>query len=185
METLQEIFVSYDLRDIEIFNDQEQLLYLFKKKGQLYTLKDNSGKTIYTLKKRAKGFIIVTSFEYVVNEGPEQLQAVFHSWKPRLKLSVQKDNFLTIVHKSNKFSLFKNNNQVALMTKKLFYLGSSSYSYKLTFKSNFTEDLLLLIICSCLTIVSWDKSHSTNDADFNLDLGLIGPEYKSFNPSWL
>jgi uncharacterized protein YxjI len=100
-------------------------------------------------------------------------------WKKHFQCQYDSDLYDIYGHRGRKYSVFKNNEQVAWWDKKkiTWFEGDN---YKIIADNNSDYEL---IIAFCLII----DNYSSNDKGKNsmkIDFGNIGPQAKAFDPTW-
>jgi uncharacterized protein YxjI len=88
------------------------------------------------------------------------------------------ETYTLYVHRGLKFSIFKDDRQIAAFTKNLVVLGSGN-NYEIHMDSDADA---LLIICMVITINSADFDDDKETV--SIDFGNIGPQGRKFDDSW-
>jgi uncharacterized protein YxjI len=88
------------------------------------------------------------------------------------------DVFTLYEHRHLKFSVFKNDGQIAAFSKNLMVLGSGN-QYQVRMNSNAD---VLLIVCMVIAINSIEFNDDSETVNF--DFGNIGPQGRAFDESW-
>ena len=98
-------------------------------------------------------------------------------WKGHYQCIVGFDVYDIYSHRGRKYSIYKNDTQIAWWTKEaVTWFGGDNY--KIIADNNCDYNL---IISFCLVI---DNCKSKNEGAINIDIGKIGPQAKMFDPEW-
>ena len=99
-------------------------------------------------------------------------------WTQVYKCEGAGETYTLYVHRGLKFSIFKDDRQIAAFTKNLVVLGSGN-CYEIRMDSDVDA---LLIVCMVITLNSaeFDEDKETVSVDF----GNIGPQGRKFDDSW-
>ncbi len=163
----------------EIFVDGQQSynaaskIFRWLAEINLYTPGDE--RPIMTVKKR---FSFYTSYDIIKSD-----ESVFEFrtksfWKGHYYCNVGSDLYEIYAHRGRKFSVYKNDRQVAWWTKKAVTWFNGD-NYKITADKDVDKEL---IISFCLVV---DSAFSNdNKKSFNVSVGKIGPQAKKFDPTW-
>lgn len=98
-------------------------------------------------------------------------------WRTKYFLEKGNDVYELYRHKERKVSVFKNNIQIAYWEKEAITYLVGDY-YEIIANKNSDQELLIAL---CLIM---DNIHSKGGSLFNVDLGVIFNEKKSFNNKW-
>lgn len=96
---------------------------------------------------------------------------------PHYKLLFNNDSYEIILHKGNKISFFKNQQQFA-------YLEEQSVTTGFVTKFHIIADDNTNISFLCTLIFGIKCNQETNDGNINFNIGNIGSELKKFNAQW-
>lgn len=97
-----------------------------------------------------------------------------------MKCQIENDLYQIYGHNGNKYSIFKNNIQVAFWEKNSFTMGEKDV-YTIIANNN-ENSLLLVSFCIC---IDNSKSNFSNELSlFNFDLGFNGNLLREFDSSW-
>lgn len=181
-----ELSIYYDLRTATFYKGRD-VQFIGKTKKRFWkinwTLFDQSNAVValYVLKQKPFFLNCKLLIDYKRTEKSSQLAFLYKVWKaPHIKFEYQNDQFLIIIHLGNKFSFFKNEKQFASLEKEKISIGLGK-KYKVVADANTPPDLLAIMSYAIL-IITEDEFEQA--ADFNVDLGNLGPELRSFNQTW-
>lgn len=97
-----------------------------------------------------------------------------------MKCQVEEDLYQIYGHNGNKYSIFKNNTQVAFWKKNNFTIGEKDV-YKIVANNN-ENALILSAFCIC---IDNSKSNFSNELSFfNFNTGISGNLLREFNSNW-
>ncbi|MDP4151038.1 MAG: hypothetical protein Q8932_12025 [Bacteroidota bacterium] len=139
----------------------------------LYTV--DGDQPLLTIKRRWS--FIIKKYD-IVRKGELYRFRVVKFWRRHLQCAVGKDLYDIYGHRSRKFSVYKNDVQVAWWeeSRVTWFKGDN---YAMLADNDGDREML---IAFCLII---DDSHSRKKhGAVNIHLGYIGPEDRPFNPSW-
>lgn len=182
-----ELSIEYDLRTATFYKGRD-VQFIGKTKKRFWkinwTLFDQSSEIVvasYIIKQKPFFLNCKLLVDYRREEKPISLVLFYKIWKaPHIKFDYQDDQFLIIFHLGNKFSFFKNKKQFAVLEKENFSI-SLSKKYKVNADADTSLDLLAIMSYAILIITEDGLEQA---ADFNIDLGNLGPELKSFDQAW-
>lgn len=181
-----ELSIKYDFRTA-IFYKGSDLQFIGKTKKRFWkinwTLFSQSNEIVayYILKQKPFFLNCKLLVDYQREKKAISLVLFYKIWKaPHIKFEYQNDQFLIVFHIGNKFSFFKNEKQFAFLQKEKFSI-SLDKKYKVIADTNTSPDLLTIMSYAIL-IITEDEFEQA--ADFNVDLGNLGPELKSFDQTW-
>jgi len=100
-------------------------------------------------------------------------------WKQVYVCEGNHETFRLYTHKGLKYSIFKDDRQIAAYVKNRLVFGKGN-KYEIRMDSDAD---LIVILCIVLTMNSSEES-SDNDASVTIDLGSLGPEDRPFDDSW-
>jgi hypothetical protein len=180
------LFIEYDL-STATFRFNEDVFFIGKTKKRFWkidwTLFDQSKTIIASFILKQKPFFLNCKLliDYLKEEKTTTLIFFYKVWKaPHIKFEYQNDQFLIVFHIGNKFSFFKNGKQFALLQKEKISI-SLDKKYKVIADADTSPDILAIISYAIL-IITEDEFEQAGD--FNVDLGNLGPELKSFDQTW-
>ncbi len=181
-----ELSIEYDLRTAT-FHKERDVQFIGKTKKRFWkinwTLFDQKNEIVASYIIKQKPFFLNCKLlvDYRREEKSISLVLFYKIWKaPHIKFEYQNDQFLIIFHLGNKFSFFKNGKQFAVLEKEKISI-SLSKKYKVIADADISLDLLAIMSYAIL-IITEDEFEQA--ADFNVDLGNLGPELKSFDQAW-
>lgn len=100
-------------------------------------------------------------------------------WKGHYYCQIGQDFYEVFAHKGRKYSIYKNNIQIAWWDKEaVAWFNGDNYKIVTDGDSDYE-----LIISFCLIIDS-TFSKSNNKSTATIDFGKVGPEAKKFDPAW-
>lgn len=164
----------------KIFLNEKETYYaatqLFKLLSEINLFEINSTSPRITLKKCWSW--LDTKYDIYRNEQKYEFRTVSF-WKNHHKCHVGNDVYEIYGHRGRKYSIFKNNIQVAWWDKNLVTWFNGD-NYQMNADNDCDGEL---IIAFCLIIDN--KSESKNDNNtLNIDFGNIGWEAKKFDTNW-
>ena len=115
--------------------------------------------------------------EIIMSDGNIIELKTISSWKPHFRCQYLTNTYDIFSHRGRKFSVYKNDNQIAWWEKNIWGLVKGNY-YKMIIDRNANHDLA---ICFCLIMIN-TYSHYENDGSF--DLGNIGGQARKFDKIW-
>ena len=165
----------------QIFIDGQQTHFastkLFRLLAEINLFENSSGQLKYTIKKNWAFFS--TSYDIT---GWDNNIIEFRTksfWKRHYFCQVEQDLFEIFGHRGRKYSVYKNEKQVAWWDKKAVAWFNGN-NYKITADKDCNYEL---IISFCL-IIDNAFSNENNGSTLTIDVGNIGPQAKKFDPSW-
>jgi hypothetical protein len=99
-------------------------------------------------------------------------------WKRVFVCEGNQECFRLYEHKGLKYSIFKNDRQIAAFVKNRIVIGRGN---KYEIRVDADADLIL-VLCLALTVNS--AENDDKDASVTFDFGNIGPEDRPFDASW-
>lgn len=140
-------------------------------------LMDATGAHRLTINRRFAWF--KASYDIILNEGADLEFRTKSFWKRHFQCQYRSDVFDIYSHRGRKYSVFKNNNQIAWWNKQaVTWFEGDNYKIITDRDSN-----VELVIAFCLII----DNHSSNDKGNNsmtIDFGNIGPQARAFDKTW-
>jgi len=138
----------------------------------------NSDFPLMTIKRRFAFFL--AKYDITKKEGTAYQFITKSFWKAHFQCICGTDLYDIYGHRGRKYSVYKNDRQVAWWDKKAvtWFAGDN---YKITADKDCDR---VLIISFCLTI----DNYASNDKEkktVNFNIGRIGPQARKFDPSWL
>lgn len=181
-----ELSIQYDLRTATFYNGRE-VQFIGKTKKRFWKIdwtlfnQSNDIIALYILKQKPFFLNCKLQVDYRRKEKPSPLIFFYKVWKaPHIKFEYQNDQFLIVFHVGNKFSFFKNEKQFAILEKEKISI-SLGKKYKVIADADTSLDLMAIMSYAIL-IITEDEFEQA--ADFNVDLGNLGPELKIFDQTW-
>lgn len=151
---------------------------LFTLLAEINLFENNVQDSKLTLKKRWSWF--QTSYDIYKNDSTIFEYRTISVWKNHHKCQIGENLYEIFGHKGRKYSIFKNNIQIAFWDKNsvVWFDGDN---YKIIADNDCDYEL---IISFCL--INDNKSENNNDSNaLTLDFGNIGPEARKFDKSWV
>jgi len=137
----------------------------------------NSSSTVITLKKKFALFVAKYDITRLDNSFLEFKTKSF--WKSHFECVSGTDTYDIYGHRGRKYSVYKNNTQVAWWDKKaVTWFNGDNYTIIANNNCDYN-----LIISFCLIVDNY-KSNDSEKSTLNIDVGRIGPQAKKFDPSW-
>ena len=150
---------------------------LFRLLSEINLFEENIGNSKITLKKRWTWF--ETKYDIYRNGNTKFEYRTISVWKKHHKCQVGNNLYEIYGHKGRKYSVFKNNTQIAYWTKN-FVTWFNGDNYKIIADNDSDYEL---IIAFCL--INDNKTENNNNENaVTFDLGNIGPEAKKFDNNW-
>ncbi len=164
-----------------IYIDREQSHFasrqLFGWSSEINLFRDTANRARYTIEKKWNW--LTASYRLIRHDGNIFEFKSVSLWKLHYKCQVESDLYEIFGHKGRKYSIYKNDRQVAWWDKEIvaWFQGDN---YKMI--SDKDADIELLI-SFCLII---DNSSSNDDEGnaLTIDLGNIGPQARKFDTGW-
>lgn len=130
------------------------------------------------LKKRWSWF--ETKYDIFRNDHEKLEFRTISVWKNHHKCRVGQDYYEVFGHRGKKYSVFKNNNQIAFWDKNtvVWFEGDN---YVITANNDCDIEL---IISFCLIIDNKSENGSSNGNTLTIDIGNIGFEARKFDVNW-
>jgi hypothetical protein len=151
----------------------------FVEKGRYrWVLLDDSSNIISVIKLKPYIISFTLNEDFLIDYQGKSFVIHYKARKaPHYILILGEVTYMIIVHKGNKLSVFKNDQQIGSLEESAFTIG-----FETTFKLIIDDDLDLPFIATLIYACTCTKE--TNDANINFSLGNIGPELKVFNNEW-
>ena len=116
--------------------------------------------------------------EFIFHDGRRYQFGCEKLWTQGYKCEGNGETYWLYQHRGLKFSLFKDDRQIAAIEKNRIVFGSGN-QYQIQMD---TDANALLVVCMVITINTLDDD---NDHDtVTIDLGNIGPEERPYDPEW-
>ena len=150
---------------------------LFRFLSEVNIFEENVGRSKITLKKRWSWFD--TKYDIYRNGNIKFEYRTVSVWKIHHKCQVGNDLYEIFGHKGRKYSIFKNNKQIAYWDKNcVTWFDGDNYRI---IADNDCDYELLMAFC----LINDNKSESSNNENaLTFDLGNIGPEARKFDNNW-
>ena len=150
---------------------------LFRFLGEINLFDTSGGKSKYQMKQNWSWFKL--SYDLIKFDNNKFELRTENIWKLHYKCQVGQDLYEIFGHRGRKYSIYKNDEQIAWWDKEAVSWFSGD-NYKLIANKDSEIELL---ICFCLIM---DNAKSQNDEGNTMtyDFGNIGPQAKKFNPNW-
>lgn len=150
---------------------------LFRWLAEINLFENGSGSPKYTIKKKWTFFN--TSFDLTGLDNNVLEFRTKSFWKSHYFCQVGQDLFEIFGHRGRKYSIYKNNKQVAWWDKKAVAWFNGD-NYKIIADKDCDPEL---IVSFCL-IIDNTRSNDNNGNALTIDLGNIGPQARKFDPTW-
>ena len=178
-----------DIRQNKILNGDNYIIFINEKQthsaftqsftflSEVSLFEDNAKKSKLTLKKRFGWF--KTKYDIYRNGSKPFEYRTVNLIKNHNKCQVGNDFYEIYGHKGRKYSIFKNNLQIAYWDKS-YATWFNAGNFKIIADDDCDYEL---VISFCLIN---DNSPATNNGNaLNFDVGKFGPEAKKFDSSWM
>jgi uncharacterized protein YxjI len=163
----------------QIFTDGKQTHYastkLFRQLAEINLFENSSSRPKYLIKKRWAFFN--TSFDLISWDNNVLEFRTKSFWKNHYLCQVGQDLFEIYGHRGRKYSVYKNDKQVAWWDKEAVAWFNGD-NYKIIADKDCDHEL---IISFCLII---DNTQSNDGNTLTIDIGNIGPQAKKFDTNW-
>jgi uncharacterized protein YxjI len=165
-----------------IYTDGRETNYgaakLFRFFAEINLFENGLDKPVMNIKKRFAFFVAKYNITNTDQNKFEFRTSSF--WKGHYECQHSSDIYDIYAHRGRKYSVYKNNLQVAWWTKKAVTWFNGD-NYKIISNNSCDKNLLITF---CLIIDNY-TSNDKNKRTVNFNIGRIGPQAKKFDPDWL
>lgn len=151
---------------------------LFRFLGEINLFNKSRGNAVYQIKQNWDWFNL--SYDLIKYDNNKFEFRTISIWKLHYECHVGEDIYEIFGHRGRKYSIYKNDNQIAWWDKEAVSWFNGD-NYKITADNDCDIELL---ICFCL-IIDNAKSKNSDGNTVNIDLGNIGFQARKFNPNWI
>ena len=99
-------------------------------------------------------------------------------WKRVFECESDKERYCLYGHKGLRYSVFRDDRQIAAFTKNRIVIGKGN-RYEILL-----DDDADVVLIACMALAICTSEDDDNDATANIDVGSIGPEEKPFDEGW-
>ncbi len=141
-------------------------------------LRTNTGQLVVTLQSRFTLFR--TKYDFVFASGRTYHFICEKIWKRVYVCEGPQETFRLYHHKGLRFSVFKDDDQIAAITKNRLVVGNGN-EYDIRMNS----DANVVVICWMMLAINTGDKDDEHESTATYDFGNIGPEDRRFDESWV